>query len=239
MRDAVICEPLRTPVGRYGGVFRDVPAADLAATVIRELRGAHRRATRGHRRRAPRPVLPQRRGSGDRTCGRPRCRPADLGHRVPARPALRLGAADHHQRGHAGPDRSERRRPGRRRREHEPGRVLHDRHAMGGRIGERRDVRPAGPGPGHGRAASTTRCPAGCSRRPRTCVGSTQIPRQEQDEFALRSHQRAVAAQEKGRLRRGDRPDHGPRAQGRHGRRAPTSTRARTPRSSRWPSSGR
>jgi acetyl-CoA C-acetyltransferase len=37
MRDAVICEPLRTPVGRYGGVFRDVPAADLAAAVIREL----------------------------------------------------------------------------------------------------------------------------------------------------------------------------------------------------------
>jgi acetyl-CoA C-acetyltransferase len=37
MREAVICEPLRTPVGRYGGVFRDVPAADLAAAVIREL----------------------------------------------------------------------------------------------------------------------------------------------------------------------------------------------------------
>jgi len=37
MRDAVICEPLRTPVGRFGGVFRDVPAADLAAAVIREL----------------------------------------------------------------------------------------------------------------------------------------------------------------------------------------------------------
>ena len=30
MREAVICEPLRTPVGRYGGVFRDVPAAELA-----------------------------------------------------------------------------------------------------------------------------------------------------------------------------------------------------------------
>ncbi len=45
-----------------------------------------------------------------------------------------------------------------------------------------------------------------------------QIPRQEQDEFALRSHQRAVAAQEKGPVRRGDRPGHGPRAQGRHGR---------------------
>jgi acetyl-CoA C-acetyltransferase len=36
-RDAVICEPLRTPVGRFGGVFRDVGAAVLAAAVIREL----------------------------------------------------------------------------------------------------------------------------------------------------------------------------------------------------------
>jgi acetyl-CoA C-acetyltransferase len=37
IRDAVICEPLRTPVGRFGGVLRDVGAATLAATVIREL----------------------------------------------------------------------------------------------------------------------------------------------------------------------------------------------------------
>ena len=37
MRDAVICEPLRTPVGRFGGVFRDVPAAKLASTVIEAL----------------------------------------------------------------------------------------------------------------------------------------------------------------------------------------------------------
>jgi acetyl-CoA acetyltransferase family protein len=36
-REAVICEPLRTPVGRFGGVFRDVGATVLAATVIREL----------------------------------------------------------------------------------------------------------------------------------------------------------------------------------------------------------
>ena len=34
MRDAVICEPLRTPVGRFGGVFRDLPAAKLASTVV-------------------------------------------------------------------------------------------------------------------------------------------------------------------------------------------------------------
>jgi len=37
VRDAVICEPLRTAVGGFGGVFRDVPATALAATVIREL----------------------------------------------------------------------------------------------------------------------------------------------------------------------------------------------------------
>jgi acetyl-CoA C-acetyltransferase len=37
MRDAVICQPLRTPVGRFGGVFRDLGAAELAATVIGEL----------------------------------------------------------------------------------------------------------------------------------------------------------------------------------------------------------
>ncbi|MDH3025816.1 acetyl-CoA C-acetyltransferase [Gordonia alkanivorans] len=35
--DVVICEPLRTPVGRYGGSFVDVPATELAATVLSEL----------------------------------------------------------------------------------------------------------------------------------------------------------------------------------------------------------
>jgi acetyl-CoA C-acetyltransferase len=37
VRDAVICEPLRTPVGAFGGALRDVPAHELAATVIRAL----------------------------------------------------------------------------------------------------------------------------------------------------------------------------------------------------------
>ena len=39
MPDAVICEPLRTPVGRFGGVFRDVTPQELAATIVRELVG--------------------------------------------------------------------------------------------------------------------------------------------------------------------------------------------------------
>lgn len=37
MPDAVICEPLRTPVGRFGGVLHDIAPEDLAATVITEL----------------------------------------------------------------------------------------------------------------------------------------------------------------------------------------------------------
>lgn len=37
LRDAVICEPLRTPVGGFGGSLRDIPAHELAATVIKAL----------------------------------------------------------------------------------------------------------------------------------------------------------------------------------------------------------
>jgi len=37
VREVVICEPLRTPIGRFGGVFAAVPPADLASTVIAAL----------------------------------------------------------------------------------------------------------------------------------------------------------------------------------------------------------
>ncbi|TDD75113.1 acetyl-CoA C-acyltransferase [Actinomadura darangshiensis] len=37
MPDAVICEPLRTPIGRFGGVLKTVPPVELAATVIRAM----------------------------------------------------------------------------------------------------------------------------------------------------------------------------------------------------------
>ena len=37
MPDAVICEPLRTPVGGFGGALRDVPVQELASTVIKAL----------------------------------------------------------------------------------------------------------------------------------------------------------------------------------------------------------
>ncbi|MGH3436619.1 MAG: acetyl-CoA C-acetyltransferase [Sciscionella sp.] len=47
MREAVICEPVRTPIGRFGGALKSVSAVELAATVIRAvlertgLRGEH------------------------------------------------------------------------------------------------------------------------------------------------------------------------------------------------------
>jgi len=37
VREVVICEPLRTPIGRFGGVFAAVPPVDLASTVIAAL----------------------------------------------------------------------------------------------------------------------------------------------------------------------------------------------------------
>lgn len=37
MPEAVICEPLRTPIGRFGGALASRTAAELAASVIREL----------------------------------------------------------------------------------------------------------------------------------------------------------------------------------------------------------
>jgi acetyl-CoA C-acetyltransferase len=37
VREAVVCEPLRTAVGGFGGMYRDVPVGVLAATVLAEL----------------------------------------------------------------------------------------------------------------------------------------------------------------------------------------------------------
>ena len=37
MSDIVICEPIRTPVGRYGGLLAPLSAVDLASTLLAEL----------------------------------------------------------------------------------------------------------------------------------------------------------------------------------------------------------
>ena len=37
MREAVICEPVRTPIGRYGGQFKDLTAVDLGVAALNGL----------------------------------------------------------------------------------------------------------------------------------------------------------------------------------------------------------
>ncbi len=103
MREAVICEPLRTPVGRYGGVFKEVEATELAATVIIELL----------RRTGLEPDLiddvllgqcdPTAK-SGISRGGCSRCRSARQRYRVPVDRMVRLRAVDRYQRRHAGPN---------------------------------------------------------------------------------------------------------------------------------------
>jgi acetyl-CoA C-acetyltransferase len=34
--DIVLCHPVRTAIGAYGGVFKSVSATELGATVVRE-----------------------------------------------------------------------------------------------------------------------------------------------------------------------------------------------------------
>src|SRR6476646_9530987 len=37
MREAVICEPVRTPIGRYGGMFKALTAVDLGGGALKEM----------------------------------------------------------------------------------------------------------------------------------------------------------------------------------------------------------
>ena len=141
-----------------------------------------------------------------------------------------------HRRRDAGADRRRRRGHRRRRREHEPGRVLRARRCAGAA------------------AAATRRCydrlargrvTAGGAHHPvagrHARDGGEPAPRvrasraQEQDELALRSHQRAVAAQDAGRFDDEIVPVTVTRPQGRRRSSTATSTRAPTPRSSAWP----
>ena len=34
-RDVVICSPVRTAIGTYGGTYKEMPATDLGAAVVR------------------------------------------------------------------------------------------------------------------------------------------------------------------------------------------------------------
>ena len=57
MPEVVICEPLRTPVGRYGGALASVSAADLGVRVLRALLERTGIDPGDSRRRHPRALL--------------------------------------------------------------------------------------------------------------------------------------------------------------------------------------
>jgi len=37
MRETLICEPVRTPIGRYGGIFKSLAAVDLGVAALKGL----------------------------------------------------------------------------------------------------------------------------------------------------------------------------------------------------------
>ena len=59
MREAVICEPVRTPIGRYGGMFKSLTAVDLGVAAIERTAGPDRDSARGGAGRDPRALLSQ------------------------------------------------------------------------------------------------------------------------------------------------------------------------------------
>ena len=106
LRDAVVCAPLRTPVGRYGGALAAaVRASGSPRTCVRALLERTGLPGRRGRRRDLRPVLPHDGGGPDRPRRRARRRAARHGDRVPARPALRLRPPGGRERRDAGADR--------------------------------------------------------------------------------------------------------------------------------------
>ena len=107
MRDVVICEPVRTAVGGFGGSYKDVPAHVLGATVVEGLMAR----TKLPKDEVDDVIFAQcyprwmRRRWGGLSALDAGLRGGDRRHAD--RPALRLGPAGDHQRDHAGGDRRE------------------------------------------------------------------------------------------------------------------------------------
>ncbi len=199
VRDAVICEPIRTAVGRLGGMFRDVPVERLAATVIKEL--VARTGVDGER--IEDVILGQCYPNGEAPAlGRVAALDAGLGVEVPgvqvdrrcgsglqatamAAMQVQTGAADLLIAGGAESMSnvelySSELRWGAR----GAGAMLHDRLA--------RSRETAG--------GEHFPVPGGMVETAENVRAEHGIAREDQDELALRSHQRAVAAQEAGRF---------------------------------------
>ncbi|MDH4374766.1 MAG: acetyl-CoA C-acetyltransferase [Ramlibacter sp.] len=199
LRHAVICEPLRTPVGRYGGMFKDVPATTLAETVIREL--VRRTGIQGSD--IDDVVFGQCYPNGEAPAiGRIAALDAELGVRVPglqidrrcgsglqavidAAMRVQTGVADLVVAG--GVDSMSQA-------EH---------YVLGGRFGIKGDSQPFWDRIARGRITSGGRhhpVAGGMLETAENLRREYKVTRQAQDELALRSHQNAVAAQQAGRF---------------------------------------
>ncbi len=199
LRHAVICEPLRTPVGRYGGMFKDVPATSLAETVIREL--VRRTGIQGSD--IDDVVFGQCYPNGEAPAiGRIAALDAELGVRVPglqidrrcgsglqavidAAMRVQTGVADLVIAGGA------------------ESMSQAEHYVLGGRFGIKGDSQPFWDRIARGRITSGGRhhpVAGGMLETAENLRREYKVTRQAQDELALRSHQNAVAAQQAGRF---------------------------------------
>lgn len=199
MRQAVICEPVRTPVGRYGGMFRDLPAAELAERVIAAL-VARTGLDPAH---VDDVILGQCYPNGEAPAiGRVAALDARLGIRVPglqidrrcgsglqavidAAMRVQTGACDLVIAGGA------------------ESMSQAEHYALGARFGVKGDATPFWCRIARGRITSGGKhhpVPGGMLETAENLRREFGITRQAQDELALRSHQRAVAAQRDGRF---------------------------------------
>jgi acetyl-CoA C-acetyltransferase len=199
MQEAFICEPLRTPVGRYGGVFKDLPAVGLAETVLRAL--VERTGIQG--KDIDDVIFGQCYPNGEAPAiGRIAALDAGLGVHVPGLQIDRrcgsglqavIDAAMRVQTGAAelviagGADSMSQAEP----------------YVLGGRFGLKGDAQPLWDRIARGRITSGGRhhpVPGGMLETAENLRREFRISRQAQDELALRSQRNAVAAQRSGRF---------------------------------------
>ena len=231
MRDAVICEPLRTPVGGFGGALRDVPAHELAATVIRGLVDrtglARPPSTTSCSATATRPWTPRR------SAGSPRWTPAcrSTVDRAADRPPLRLRPAGRALRRDAGADRRVGGRARRRRGvDVERARSTRPRCAGASRAARRDAARRARPRPRHRRREELPGARRDAGDRGEPAPRVLDPARGAGRVRGPRPTSAPPPRSEAGRLRRRDRPGDRDGPEGRRRSSTPTSTSARTPR---------
>lgn len=199
MKQALICEPLRTPIGRYGGMFKDIPPVELAETVLREL--VRRTGITGDD--VDDVIFGQCYPNGEAPAiGRVAALDAGLGIHVPgiqidrrcgsglqavidAAMRVQTGAAELVIAGGA------------------DSMSQAEHYVMGGRFGLRGDSTPMWDRIARGRITSGGRhhpVAGGMLETAENLRREFGITREKQDELAVRSHARAVAAQREGRF---------------------------------------